>query len=129
VLNAESLIRALASGIDLDQIIGFLERQNGGPLPQNVAYTLAEWDRGYRRVWLRRAVVLVPEEGEESEPIVAALRDAGLEPELLADGRITLIFDDPDAGERLYTAAHRALRERGFAPLADPNALPARRRK
>jgi hypothetical protein len=128
VLSAESLIRALASGIDLSQITAFLDRQNGGPIPQNVAYTLAEWDRGYRRVWLRRAVVLVPEEGEESAPIVAALRDAGLEPELLPDGRITLIFDDPDAGERLYTAAHRALRERGFAPLADPHALPARRR-
>jgi predicted transcriptional regulator len=128
-LSAESLIRALASGIDLDQITNFLERQNGAPLPQNVAYTLAEWDRGYRRVWLRRAVVLVPEEGEKSEPVVAALRDAGLDPELLPDGRITLIYDDPDAGERLYIAAHRALRERGFAPLADPQALASRRRR
>lgn len=118
-LTSESLIRALASGIDLDQIIAFLERMNGGPLPQNVAYTLAEWDRGYRRVWLRRAVVLVPEEGEESEPIAAALKDAGLDPDTLADGRIALIYDEPDAGERLYTAAHRALRERGFAPLTE----------
>lgn len=116
-LTSESLIRALSSGIDLEQIIAFLERQNGGPLPQNVALTLDEWDRGYRRVWLRRAVVLAPDEGEESEPIVAALKDAGLDPELLADGRIALIFDEPDAGERLFTAAHRALRERGFAPL------------
>jgi hypothetical protein len=38
-----------------------------------------------------------------------------------------LVYDEPDAGERLYTAATRALRERGFAPLADPQALPARR--
>lgn len=117
-LNAEALIRALAHGIDLDQIVTFLERQNGGPLPPNVARTLAEWDRGYRRVWLRRSVLLVPEEGEESEPIAAALKDAGLEPEILADGRIALVYDEPDAGERLYSAAHRALRERGFAPLA-----------
>ena len=98
------------------------------PLPQNVTYTLAEWDRGYRRVWLRRSVVLVPEDGEKAEPIAAALKEAGLEPEVLSDGRLLLVFDEPDAGERLYTAATRALRERGFAPLADPQALPARRR-
>ena len=126
-LTAEALIRGLAHNLDLAQITGFLERANGAPLPQNVLYTLAEWDRGYRRVWLRRAVVLVPEEGEKSEPIVAALKEAGLEPELLPDGRLALLHDEVDAGERLYAAAHRALRERGFAPLADPGAL--RRRK
>jgi hypothetical protein len=123
-LTAEALIRALAGGIDLSQITAFLERQNGGPLPQNVTYTLSEWDRGYRRVWLRRAVLLVPEEGEDPAPIAAALTDAGLAPETLADGRIALIYDDPDAGERLYTAAHRALRERGFAPLREQRTNP-----
>lgn len=127
-LTAEALVRALAGGVDLDQIIGLLERQNGGPLPQNVAYTLKEWDRGYRRVWLRRAVVLVPDEGEESSPIADALKEAGLEPEVLPDGRIALLYDEQDAGERLYTAAHRALRERGFAPLGDPQSTPSRRR-
>jgi hypothetical protein len=127
-LTAEALIRALSSNIDLEQIVAFLERANGAALPQNVTYTLAEWDRGYRRVWLRRAVVLVPDEGEPSEPIVAALKDAGLEPSLLPDGRLLLLFDEPDAGERLYTAANRALRERGFAPLADPSARTPRTR-
>lgn len=127
-LTAEAFTRALASGLALTQVTTYLERQSGAPLPQNVAYTLGEWDRGYRRVWLRRSVLLVPEEGEESEPIVAALREAGLEPELLADGRIALVYDEPDAGERLYGAATRALRERGFAPLADPQSAAARRR-
>ena len=127
-LTAEALIRALSSNLDLAQVVGFLERANGGALPQTVAYTLAEWDRGYRRVWLRRAVVLVPEEGERGEPIAAALKDAGLEPEALPDGRLLLLFDESDAGERLYTAAHRALRERGFAPLANPDALKPRKR-
>ena len=128
-LTAEAFTRALAGGLSLSQVTTYLERQSGVALPQNVAYTLAEWDRGYRRVWLRRAVLLVPEEGEESEPIVAALKDAGLEPELLSDGRIALVFDEPDAGERLYGAATRALRERGFAPLADPHSPAPRRRR
>lgn len=126
-LTAEAFTRALASGLALAQVTTYLERQSGAPLPQNVAYTLGEWDRGYRRVWLRRAVLLVPEEGEEGAPIVAALKEAGLEPELLADGRIALIYDEPDAGERLYGAATRALRERGFAPLADPSSASRRR--
>jgi hypothetical protein len=121
-LTAEALIRSLSSGIDLDDVIRFLEHHNGEPIPQNVAYTLAEWDRGYRRIWLRRAVLLEPEEGEDSERIAAALRDAGLDPEILADGRLSLVYDAPDAGERLFSAATRALRERGFAPLTQPHA-------
>ena len=126
-LTAEAFTRALAGGLVLAQIVTYLERQSGAALPQNVGFTLAEWDRGYRRIWLRRAVLLVPEEGEESEPVVVALKEAGLEPELLDDGRIALIYDEPDAGERLYGAATRALRERGFAPLADPKPTPRKR--
>lgn len=119
-LTAEALIHSLAGGVDLAQIVKFLEYQNGGPLPQNVAYTLAEWDRGYRRIWLRRAVLLEPEEGEDASRIAEALQDAGLDPQLLPDGRLVLGYDLPDAGERLYSAAVRALRERGFAPLTNP---------
>ncbi|MCO5176208.1 MAG: helicase-associated domain-containing protein [Thermomicrobiales bacterium] len=126
-LTAEAFTGALAGGLVLAQVVAYLERQSGAPLPQNVGFTLAEWDRGYRRIWLRRAVLLVSEEGEEGEPVVAALKEAGLEPELLADGRIALIYDEPDAGERLYGAATRALRERGFAPLADPKSVPRKR--
>ena len=119
-LTAPALIRALSSGVDLTEIVDILERQSGAPLPQNVAYTLNEWDRGYRRIWLRRAVLLEPEEGEDNQRIAEALRDAGLDPELLEDGRIVLGYDAPDAGERLFSAATRALRERGFAPLGEP---------
>lgn len=128
-LTAPALIRALASGVDLADIVSILERQNGGPVPQNVAYTLAEWDRGYRRIWLRRAVLLEPEEGEDNQRIAEALRDAGLDPELLPDGRILLTYDAPDAGERLFNASSRALRERGFAPLGEPERSGAQPRK
>lgn len=129
-LTAPALIRALAGGVDLSDIIDILERQNGGPLPQNVAYTLAEWDSGYRRVWLRRAVLLEPEDGGDQSRILEALRDAGLDPELLPDGRIALAYDAPDAGERIFSASSRALRERGFAPLGEPDRsrAPTRRR-
>lgn len=116
-LTAEALIRALSSGVELEHVVAFLERANGGPLPQVVLDALVEWDRGYRRVWLRRAVILVPEEDEQPEPIAEVLTEAGLTPEILSDGRIALVYDEPDAGDRLYTAATRALRAKGFAPL------------
>lgn len=125
-LTAPALIRALASGVNLDDVVRVLESQSGQELPQTVAYTLAEWDQGYRRVWLRRAVFLVPEEGEDSQAIASVLRDVGLDPEVLDDGRILLPHDAPDAGERLYGAAARALRERGFAPLTEHD-LPSKR--
>lgn len=116
-LTASALIRALSAGLDLDEILRFLHSSSNGQVPQAVIYTLEEWDRGYRRIWLRRSVVLVPEEGEDSQKIAEALEDAGLEPEVLPDGRLLLLYDEPDAGERLYGAATRALRDRGFAPL------------
>lgn len=129
-LTADALTRALAGGVQLEQIVAFLERANGGPLPPNVAYTLAEWDRGYRRIRLRRAVVLLEDEGDGTAGAAAvdALREAGLEPELLPDGRLLLLFDEPDAAERLHAAATRALRSGGFAPLSGQQPTEPRRR-
>ncbi len=131
-LTADALTRALAGGVQLEQIVAFLERANGGPLPPNVAYTLAEWDRGYRRIRLRRAVVLIPEDegdGTSGAAAVDALREAGLEPELLPDGRLLLLFDEPDAAERMHAAATRALRTGGFAPLSGQQPTEPRRRR
>ncbi len=122
-ITATTLIRSLAGGVNLSDIVEFLVKQSGSELPQNVGYTLVEWDRGYRRVWLRNSVLISPEEGEDGAKIVEVLRDAGLDPEMLADGRLLLVYDEPGAGERLFTAANRALRDQGFAPLAEPEPL------
>ncbi len=129
ILTAPALIRALAGGVNLSDVVKVLESLSGQDLPQTVTYTLEEWDRGYRRVWLNRAVVLTPEEGEDSNAIARALRDAGLEPEILEDGRILLSSETASASERLYTAAAHALRDRGFAPLTDQDAVLRRDRK
>lgn len=119
-LTASAVIRALAGNVEISDIVRFLESQSGEPLPQTVRYTLEEWDRGYHRVWLQRAVLLTPEDAEDGQRIVEVLTEAGLDPQLLDDGRIALVHDASDATERIFDHATRALRDRGFAPLARP---------
>jgi hypothetical protein len=117
-LTASAVIRALASNVRIEDVTRFLESQSGEPLPQTVLYTLEEWDRGYHRVWLQRAVLLTPEDSEDQQRIIETLSEIGLDPQLLADGRIALVHDASDATERLFETASRALREHGFAALS-----------
>ncbi len=117
-LTASAVIRALANNVQIGDIVRFLEGQSGQPLPQTVRYTLEDWDRSYHRVWMQRVVLLTPEDAADRERIIDALAAAGLDPTELEDGRIGLIHDAADATERVFEQAMRALRERGFAPLA-----------
>jgi hypothetical protein len=119
-LTASAVIRALASNVQITDIVRFLEGQSGEALPQTVRYTLEDWDRGYHRVWLQRAVLLTPEDDDDRGRIVEALTEIGLAPQVLEDGKIALIHDASDATERVFEQATRALRDRGFAPLARP---------
>jgi hypothetical protein len=65
-LTRASLYRGLQDGLTLDEVLCSLETRNGGPLPQNVAYSLAEWERLYQRIHVQRAVTLV-EAGDDAE--------------------------------------------------------------
>ena len=117
-LTSNAVIRALASNVEVADIVNFLERQSGQALPQTVRYTLDEWDSGYHRVWLQRAVILTPEDDGDNDRIIAALDEAGLDARRLPDGTLALIHDVGDATERIFDRATMALRERGFAPLS-----------
>jgi Helicase conserved C-terminal domain len=65
-LTRASLYRGLQDGLTLADVLRTLETRNGGPLPQNVAYSLAEWERLYQRIHVQRAVTLV-EAGDDAE--------------------------------------------------------------
>ncbi len=78
-LRPGSVGRALGAGFDLDQIVQYLTRQSGEPLPDSLLKTLREWTVGYRRVRLRRAIVLTPDADLAPGEIRAALETAGLE--------------------------------------------------
>lgn len=110
-LTATAVRRGLGVGLTLDQIVTFLERGAGAPLPQNVRFTLHEWARGTARVRLGRALVLRPDDAAQSDRLREALVQAGFPAaETLPDGRLLLSLTEEADTDRVV----EALRQAGF---------------
>ena len=58
-LTRASATRAIQMGLHADAIQQVLEQAAGGPIPQNVQYSLVEWERQARRIELWRGVTLL----------------------------------------------------------------------
>ena len=116
-LTSGSLGAALATGVELDQVVRFLERGSQQSLPQELAATLATWARGYRRIRMRRAVILRPDDAAERPVLLQALREAGWSAEPLGDLAV-LVFLTTEAtdGDQGEEALIGALRAAGHAP-------------
>jgi Helicase conserved C-terminal domain len=116
-LTSGSLGAALATGVELDQIVKFLERGSRQSLPHELAANLATWARGYRRIRMRRAVILRPDDSAERAVLLQALREAGWSAEPLGDLAVvvSLATDATDAGQG-EEALIGALRAAGHAP-------------
>jgi hypothetical protein len=116
-LTPGSLGAALAAGVELDQIVRFLERGSRQRLPKDLATNLTTWARGFRRVGMRRAVILRPDDSAERPVLIQSLAEAGWTAEPLGDLAVlvSLAPDAPDAdqGEEALIAT---LREAGHAP-------------
>lgn len=78
-LRPASVGRALGAGFDLEQIMTYLNRQSGESLPGQLEQTLRDWTVGYRRVRMRKAIVLNPDAEIAHTDLRAALEAAGLE--------------------------------------------------
>ena len=61
-LTEASVRAALASGFDLDQITGFLEKQQGSPLPDKLAARLEGWRTGAKRVRIGSALLVASDD-------------------------------------------------------------------
>lgn len=57
-LTREALLRGLAGGLALDDILAFLEQRSQKSLPQNIAYTLRDWARQYKEVRVTKVILL-----------------------------------------------------------------------
>jgi hypothetical protein len=76
-LTPGSISAALAAGIDREQITAFLERASRQPLPPDLASNIGRWARAFRRVRLRRAVVLSVDDSAERAPLLQMLEKGG----------------------------------------------------
>jgi 2-hydroxychromene-2-carboxylate isomerase len=57
-LTREALLRGLAGGLALEDILAFLEQRSQKGLPQNIAYTLRDWARQYKEARINRVILL-----------------------------------------------------------------------
>ncbi len=57
-ITKRSFVRRLELNGSADETIKLLERLGGGPLPQNVRFTLTSWEKEFRGVALYRGIVL-----------------------------------------------------------------------
>ena len=58
IINKESVVRAVESGLAGDQIAAFLEANSGKTLPQNVAHSIADWERVIKRLDIAEVMIL-----------------------------------------------------------------------
>ncbi|MGZ3622442.1 MAG: helicase-associated domain-containing protein [Ktedonobacteraceae bacterium] len=79
-LTKASVTNAIQSGLQAETIQQILEQAAGGPIPQNVQYSLLEWERQARRIELWRGVTLIE------------VDDAALLDQLLADAETRNLF-------------------------------------
>ncbi len=64
-LTKASVTRAIQRGMHVDQVILELEQAAGGEIPQNVRYSLHEWERQARRVEIWPGVALLEVDDEQ----------------------------------------------------------------
>ena len=79
-LTKASVTHAIQSGLQAETIQHILEQASGGPIPQNVQYSLIEWERQARRIELWRGITLLE------------VDDAALLDQLLADAETQKLF-------------------------------------
>lgn len=115
-LRPGSVGRALGAGFDLDQITSYLERQSGTPLSDSLKGLLREWTAGYKRVRLRRVVLLSPDVEKGLEGLREVVTKAKLQIVGEHDGGLMVML--PATGDDAASAEDvllKALRHAGYA--------------
>ncbi len=116
-LRPGSVGRALGAQFDLGQITRYLEAQSGSALPDVLQASLREWTVGYRRVRMRRSVVLRPDSDAHVADLTEALIGAGFEvlEQRAPDGGLMVLFPaGADSQPQPDDALLSVLRAHGF---------------
>jgi hypothetical protein len=115
-LTSASVHAGLSLGLERGRIVSFLERESGGPLPQEVAGNLIAWARGYRRARLSRAAVVTLEDPADRTALVHALQAAGWSAHPLGDESILVWLPATEVAAITEERLCAALRDVGLSP-------------
>lgn len=115
-LSEQSILRSLDAGVSVRNVIRFLERQSGNPLPQNVAYTMNEWERRHRMVGIRKSVLLDLDGEPVPGDIERLLREGGIAAERLPGDRLLVPLSQAEDVADYVERIARILREAGHIP-------------
>ncbi len=115
-LTEQSVLRSLEAGVSVRNVVRFLEHQNGSPLPQNVAYSLHEWERRHRIVGIRESLLLDIDGEPAAGEVERLLQERGIAAEGLPGDR--LLVSVPQDGDVATFAERiaRILRDAGHIP-------------
>jgi hypothetical protein len=103
-LTRSALLRALAAGEHLDELLAFLSHRGKKPLSQNVAYTIKDWARGYHEVRLSEVILLEASDAAAEAALRQTAAELRIELRAVAPG----IFAAHPTGPRAaFTAALR----------------------
>jgi hypothetical protein len=124
-MTSASLERALATGSSVQDVVRFLETQLGQELPSAVGQTLDAWAAAYRRVRLRAALIIEPDDARSRERIARLVRESGWDVEIV-EGMIQVAMSDPAAMPAAMTRIAELLAAEGYsAHQVTPPSAPA----
>lgn len=109
-LTKQSVTRAIQMGLHAEEIQQVLETAASGSIPQNVQYSLVEWERQARRIELWQRVALL----EVDSPELLDLLYADDETRRLLGRRLSLVL--AEVAPRSLPAIQQALWQRDYLP-------------
>lgn len=115
-LTETSVGRALRAGFEIRQIATFLTTQSGGALPGEIEQQLTAWSQGFRRVRMRQAVIVTPDDPAGLDDLRAILTTRGFNVQVLDNSLLIVVTASTNPEDAGVLAVQTALREAGFAP-------------
>ncbi len=89
-LTRAALLRGLAQGGTLSELLSLLTRESGRDLPQNVAYTLRDWARGFKGTRLSQVFLLSVSNADVASQIIQVLAEHRIHAERLSDALLAI---------------------------------------
>ncbi|MEA2582600.1 MAG: hypothetical protein QOF33_685 [Thermomicrobiales bacterium] len=126
-LREDSVARALSAGFEARQVLAFLTAQSSAPVPSELEQRLQEWARGFRRVRLRRAVMVAPDDLALLGELREAVEKQGLQARPVGDALLVMLPSSGD--EERDTTLPASLRDAGYTPQWDTRTFTAEKRE